>query len=1481
MTDPLSVFHPLVAHWFRERLGEPTEPQRRAWPVIAAGRHVLISSPTGSGKTLTAFLFALDRLIQKKWKTGRCSVLYVSPLKALNNDVQRNLIVPLDELREYFHAAGEEFPDIHAAVRSGDTPYGDRARMLRRPPEILITTPESLNLILASPRARTMLHGVQTIILDEIHSVAEGKRGVHLITAVDRLTLLAGEFQRIALSATVKPLETIAEWAAGRRIEESEGGFSCHPRPVEIVDCTGRKRIELDVRRPPEAVESSDEARFWAPFAAALKERILNNRSTLVFTNSRRLCERLSALLNEGEAKPIAYAHHGSLSRETRAVVEDRMKQGVLPAIIATSSLELGIDIGALDEVLMVQAPPGGSAALQRIGRAGHGVGQVSRGSIFTTHGLDLVLSAVAANCVQRREVEPIRPVTRPLDMLAQTVVAMTGVDEWTLDGLYAFLLSSAPYFNLSRREFDLTINMLEGRYGEDRPRYLKPLISVDRIHGTARARDGALRKIYMQGGTIPDRGAYALRHRDTLVKFGELDEEFVWERTRGNVFVLGAQSWKIFDITHNDVIAAPVDEPSMDAPFWRADGSSRPGPFADRVAEFLERAERDAGQDSFKTWLLNECCMDESAAAALIDLLVLQKQATRASLPHRHHLVIENTTLAGARSDWRRIVIHSPWGGRINRPLALAMAALWEERYGSRLEMFCNDDALGAAVPGEVSLRDLLFELNADSIEGWLRKKLESSGFFGSRFRQNAARALLLPRGPKDYRTPLWLHRLRSQELLATVRRHDDFPILLETWRECLNDEFDLPGLRERLNEIQAGNVAVTETRTEWPSPFARGVLWLQTNDFIYRSDASNASDASNLRGDLLKEIIFDADLRPRVEPAFIDDLEKRLQRRAPGYTPASETDLFDWLKERMLIPADEWIALLDAMDGDSNEAAPWLDALSKRAVMVEWKRRGLRFAAALETLPATLRAFGSTPDDVKLYLAADVKQVIDADWTNLFERCAPGDEDETSLEAWLGRWITYYGPLARAWLRKALPVGSAELDGALNALIDDERVIAGALSTRDEDEICDAENLERLLRLKRRQAAPRFQPLPVETLPLYLARQQNLAPRGESSESLPSALEPLLAYPAPAAQWERDLLPARIANYQSAWLDSLMYESGLLWLGCGEGRIAFCFADQIELLSESSESEQNESLRLFPAPNGKYDFFELQHHNGLDSAELTEALWRAAWRGEASNDSFSAIRKGIASRFKAEPLAAERSLGRRPGFSRWRASRPFTGSWFVTPRPAPASDALDDLERRKDRVRTLIDRYGVVFRDLLAREAAPMRWGELFKAMRVMELSGELIGGCFFEGVPGLQFTTPAGLAAMREPMGEDVVFWMNASDPASLCGAGLEAFKDLLPERRAGNHLVYHGRTLVIVSRRGGKELCIHAEPGDSNLPRYFSLFHDWLNRSFDAARSVVIETINNISAAESPCRAVLQSAFDVSSDGAKLTLRKRYY
>jgi ATP-dependent Lhr-like helicase len=1494
----LEPFHPLIRRWFVDRIGEPTEVQRLAWPRIAAGEHVLVTAPTGSGKTLAAFLWALHRLLSGAVPGGQVRVLYVSPLRALNNDIQRNLLGPLEELRAVFVDAGELMPEVRVLTRSGDTPAEERARMARRPPEILITTPESLNILLTSRSGRTMLSGLATVILDEIHAVVGSKRGAHLITAVERLVRLSGEFQRIALSATVRPLERVAEWVGGFEILGDGAGAAHRRRQVAVVESRAAKRYDLAVRFSGDLGEGGVAADgVWSWLVSELRHPLARNRSTLVFANSRRMVEKVTRLVNEEQPEELVYSHHGSLSREVRAVVEERLKKGELRGIVATNSLELGIDIGALDEVVLVQAPPTLSSTVQRIGRAGHAVGETSRGTFLPLYPRDLLTAAVAARAVLEGEIEPVRPVEGALDVLAQVILSMTVGETWPVDDLFTAVRACDAYRSLPRRHFDLVLEMLAGRYAEVRVRELKPLVAIDRVDGTVRALPGAERVVYLSGGTIPDRGYFHLRVAESGALLGELDEEFVWERSVGEAFTFGVQTWRIERITHNDVLVRPAHARQALAPFWRADERDRGFDLSERIGLFLEMADEHLADPALVRRLEAEYHLRPEAARALLRHLEAQRAADGA-LPHRHRLVVEHVADPQGKGERTQTILHTFWGGRVNRPFAMALQAAWRKRHGVPLELIHDDDCVAVSAPGQVAADDLLRLVSADSVEGLLREQLESTGFFGARFRAAAGCALLLPREGFRRRTPLWLSRQRAKELLEAVRRFEDFPILLEAWRTCLADDLDLEHLALLLDELRDRRIEVREVTTATPSPFAAHVSWKRTNELMYEDDTPSVG-RSQLRQDLLRELVFTARLRPRIARSLADTFGRKLRRTHPGYSPRSPAELLAWVVERVVIPVGEWRELLDAIGRDHGlDPGATLAELAGKMLAVSWRAgEAPSVVCAVETVPRLVRVLEIGHDGLGFSsplldgaAAGEAVAALAAMPARSVAVSQEAVEEGDPLPDLLSEVLRFYGPIGREEFSGIFPLDAERERAALEVLLDEQRAVVDELTEgAGAPEICDAENLEHLLRLTRAAARPAFEPLPVDHLPAFLASWQGLAVNGAGIDDLRVALERLFGYPAPAELWETELLPSRLEPYLPAWLDALVAESDLGWLGCGHERLAFALSADRELFVQVPVAEAEEGERsvpgdldaVLPPGPGRFSFEELLGHSRLGSAELARTLWRLAWDGLVANDSFAAVRRGVETGFKpaeAPPPQAGRPT-RRLRFERWRGSRPFAGSWSRLPRADGPADALEEGELARDRARVVLERYGLVFRELLERELPALQWPRLFRALRLIELSGEAVAGQFFTGIPGLQFASPAAVRRLVAGVAEDRVWWVNAADPASPSGLGLDGMEGL-PRRVPTSHMVFHGHRLVVVSERRGRTLEIRVGADHPHLADYLGFLKVRLTRAVWPVKAVVVETINGEPAASGPFRPVLAGLFHTTRDGSSLRLMRRY-
>ncbi len=1461
----MTQFHPLIRQWFAKEVGRPTEIQTLAWPVIAAGKHALISAPTGSGKTLTAFLSAISEFASGRLPTGCCSVLYVSPLKALNNDIQRNLLTPLQQLKRVFVDNGEPFPDINVMTRSGDTPQSERRRIQRHPPEILITTPESLNLMLSSAGGIQPLSHLRTVILDEIHGVIDNKRGTHLISAVERLVRLCGEFQRIALSATVRPMDLVARFIGGfERVSDDY-----RPRHVKQLSSSSRKAYDIQVCAPTKVESDDDPGSFWHPLIHDFKKIIDCNRSTLLFTNSRRMAETITLKINLDQPEPHAYAHHGSLSREIRAEVERKMKAGELKAIVATNSLEMGIDIGALDEVVLVQTPNSISSTVQRVGRAGHRVGETSRARIFPTAAQEFVEAAVLADGIKAHEIEEAHTIRNPLDVLAQIIVSMTAVECWHIDELYAEIRRSYAFHELPRGHFDLVLTMLSGRYANTRVPELKARISIDRIDNTVSARKGAVLDLYMNGGTIPDRGYFRMRHLETGALIGELDEEFVWEASIGQTTTFGTQNWRIEKITHNDVFVLPGNPSSKQTPFWKGEALNRDAHFSQRIGAFLQAAEQRIDDKDFAEDLSSHYSLNALATEELLQLLKDQREACNGTLPHRHNIVVEFVQTGPGGHPGNQIIIHTIWGGRVNHPFGLALKAAWRKRFGEGIEVFPSNDAVYIMMPPDVEAAELLSLVTTSNLESLLRSELENSGFFGARFRECAGRALLISRKRMSERMPLWVSRLRSQKLLEAVSTFDDFPILLEAWRTCLQDEFDVPALMQMLGELESGESGWTEVHRPSPSPFAKTMTWWQINQYMYEDDTPRGTSKSKLSNDLLRDIVSMPGLRPVLTPEIVERFEKKRQRLEPGYAPQTARDLLDWVKERVLIPVGEWKELLQAVERDHELDEETLLRGNAGKLVALHPANADPLVVAVETLP---RLDALWPEATLIPLCGDVNP--------------PSGIEADEVRTILNEWLRFYGPRSEDFVLDTLGLEAYTARDALEDLLDTDELIRGQLVDEGPDDaICVTANFEALLRLQRRETAPEFKTLPPEELPLFLASHQGLCRNGDPEEDLTSALEQLSGVELQAPLWEEDVLPSRVKPYAPRLLDMAFQEDEFVWFGGDGKRISICLHDDLPLLRDDAAPPTGAVRDLLPDSHARYSLQALSERSGQSMEQLVTELWRGVWDGNVSNDSFAALRQGIMNKFKPPTLPKQsrqrrgRGRGGRRAFSRWSGALPSSGNWYRMRSAEPVEDLLEREELGKDRVRLLLDRHGILFRELLQRERPELQWPSIFRSLRIMELSGEVFAGCFFHGIPGLQFMSHRGFRSLQRELPKNASWWVNAVDPASLCGIGLDAFRGSLPRRVPGNYVVYRGCEIIASIQRNGKDLRLLLEPNDRELQAAFCVLDHLLGRRFQPLRQITVETINDERADESAYLDALRGSFSVVKDFQKVQLARK--
>ena len=1498
--DPLDRFSPAVRDWFRSSFEAPTQAQAEGWAAISAGRHTLIHAPTGSGKTLAAFLWCLDRLAREprpapaNGRLAQVRVLYVSPLKALTYDVERNLQAPLTGIGLAAQRLGEQPPHISVASRTGDTPSEDRRQIARHAPDILVTTPESLYLMLTSA-AREVLRGVEHVIIDEVHAIAGTKRGAHLALSLERLEHLrapdAAPPQRIGLSATQRPLETIARFMAG----VGPG------RDVQIVDAGARKPLELQVIVPvddmaamgdvlppdqqPGGPATSPDLRtsIWPAIHPRILELIRSHRSTIVFTNSRRLSERLAQRLNELAGEELVRAHHGSIAREQRLAIEEELKAGRLPALVATSSLELGIDMGAVDLVIQVESPTSVARGLQRVGRAGHQVGAPSKGVIFPKYRGDLLECAVVTGRMHEGAIETTEIPRNPLDVLAQQLVAMTVMDRWTVDELLATVTAAAPYETLTRDVLEGVLGMLAGAYPSDEFAELKPRVVWDRLTDVVEGRRDARVVAVTSGGTIPDRGLYGVfmvgEAGTPGRRVGELDEEMVYELRagmHGDVIVLGASSWRVEEIGHDRVTVSPAPGIPGKLPFWHGDAVGRPvelgralGAFVGELEGDLARGEK--GRAIATARLRERHDLDERAADNLLAYLDDEREST-GTLPTDRRIVVER--FRDELGDWRLCLL-TPFGGRVHAPWSLAVEARIGERLGMEVQTIWSDDGIAIRLPeGDAPLdgiEDLLFP-DPDDLEDLVVGRLASSALFASRFRENAARALLLPRRRPGIRTPLWQQRQRAADLLAVASRYGSFPILVETYRECLSDVFDIPALREILAAVARRDIVIHSVETVRASPFASSLLFDYVAAYMYDGDtplAERRAGALTLDRDLLRELLGQEELRELLDPDALADLELSLQALADDRQATTLDGVHDLVRRLGDLTASEVAA---RTEGGAAVADPWLAELAASRRAVRTRIAGDERWIAIEDVARYRDGVGIAPPVG--VPAAFLGPVAGA------------------LDGLLARWARTHGPFltpepARRW---GLPQGVVE-DGL-------ERLLAAGSLLRGEfrpggaeREWCDPE----VLRLLRRRSLARLrrevEPVDPAALARFLPEWHGVAAVGAAPapyrgtaalERLAEVVDQLAGLPIPASVLERDILPARIPGYLPRLLDELGSLGEVAWVGRGslgrdDGRIVLVRPGR-ELLrpvgppdgATPLDEPRHNAIREHLGRLGASFYRELYAAaKGNSDREVLDALWDLVWAGEVTNDTFAPLR---ALRWKRTGSGGARR-GFRPGRLTSLGPPEAAGRWSLVTGEA-GGGAPTGTERLHATSLALLERHGVVTREAVAADAVDGGFSAVYPVFRAMEDAGRIRRGYFVDGLGAAQFALAGALDRLRavrepaDPLPAGPVHLLAAADPANPYGAALpwprRGETDRRPlQRAAGAYVVLVDGVATLYLERGGSTLQTLPAADDPAVGLVGARALGGLLGD-GRARELVIRKVDGDDVAVSPFRAVLLEA-----------------
>jgi len=1461
--DPLAPFTPAVRRWFEASFEAATPAQGRGWQAISSGEHTLICAPTGSGKTLAAFLWGIDSLTRNPDREPGVKLIYVSPLKALSYDIERNLKAPL-------RGVGA---DVSVALRTGDTPQSERARMRRNPPDILITTPESLYLMMSSG-AREIFHSVETVIIDEIHAVAASKRGAHLALTLERLDHLVrhgtGEdeatadnsgsdgvsepdepasasdrrVQRIGLSATQRPLKRIARFLVGPK------------RECTIVDSGQRKELDLEIVVPLEDMSNpgadgpaGEEAgtgqirSIWPAIYPELLELVRKHTSTIIFVNNRRAAERLAQRLNEldedgrtgedphptatesaitmeipgahfdqAEAElPLARAHHGSLSHEERTQVEEQLKSGQIPCLVATSSLELGIDMGAVDLVIQVESPKSVSRGLQRIGRAGHGLGEVSKGRIFPKFRGDLLESAVVVQRMRDGQIEETVIPANPLDVLAQHLVSMAALDRWGTGEALALVQDTAPFAELSKEQFENVLDMLDGRYPSDRFAELRPRLVWDRTEGTIEGRKGARSLVVTNAGTIPDRGLYGVHLPDGR-RVGELDEEMVYEARVGQVFLLGASSWRIQEITRDRVIVIPAPGVPGAIPFWRGDGIGRPAELGEAIGAFSREAvEADPAE------LEKSHHLDPLAARNLVAYLQEQQQATRV-VPSDTTIVIER--FRDEIGDWRLCVL-SPFGGRVHSAWGMAIARKLRDEEGLEADAIYSDDGIAIHLPdADEPPSSNLVLIEPDELEDLVVRELGTSALFGARFRENAARSLLIPRAYPGRRTPLWQQRLKSQSLLEVARDFPRFPVILETYRECLQDVFDLPALDRLLRGIHSREISLVEVETASASPFASSLLFDYVATYMYEGDTPSAerrATALSLDRELLRELLGQDELRELIEPDALLEVEESLQHLSE-HGKAEDRDALQQILRRI---GDLTLPEIEARAAEGYSGKSMVENLVRERRVAKVRVNGeTRFIAA-EDAGMYRDALGVSPPG------------------GLPQSCL--EERPEPLTDLCARYARTHGPFPTARLRDRYGVDPTAVLKQLEAegvLVRGEILPGGS-----EREWCEADVLRRVRRASLAHLRQEVEPADARTYARFLASWQGVdryRRAGAGPDRLREVLVPLQGVALTPAVWERDVLPRRVGSYSQNWLDELCTSGELVWIGAGaigrsDGRVALYFREDVRLAGpppsnarlELPEGPVHDSIRerLEEGPTFWLDLVAELEHN---PEELHSAIWDLAFAGEITNDSFAPLR---APRLRSVPRSGSR--GRR--FSRRRAAAGPTvqGRWSLTAplfRNAPALGP-----RLRAQAELMLERHGILTREMALAEGVPGGFSTLYPELSNLEVLGSARRGYFIEGLGGAQFALAGAVERLRSQSTDDEELSILATtDPANPYGATLPWPKQesrRRPSRTPGSFLLMQAGAPSLFLEKGGKGI-LRLVPGieGAGLTRLLSAFVD---------------------------------------------------
>lgn len=1469
MSSPiLEQFHPIVRSWFTAAFGPPSPPQEKGWPSIAAGNHTLIVAPTGSGKTLAAFLWCINHLVEeniarppldidqppvpgKRKRTTPTQqgadgirVLYVSPLKALNNDIHRNLELPLNGIHAEAERAGITMAPIRSAVRTGDSTQTERNRMLKHPPDILITTPESLYLMLSSEKARPLFRTVQYVIVDEIHAISNTKRGVHLSVTLERLEHLVRRasngtrsFVRIGLSATQRPLEPVAQFLAGME----RNGTTWAPRPVSIIDAGYRKQADLKVICVARDFAEMPMDSIWSLIYPQLVELIRAHRTTLVFVNNRRLAERLAARLNDildgaedmtnnyavpfynkkrfPETVPVPaegrelsiFAYHGSMSRTVREQLESDLKHGRLRALITTSALELGIDIGTVDLVVQIQSPKGIARGLQRVGRSGHLVHANSKGRLFVTHREDLVECAVVAQGMQEHAIERTIIPQNCLDVLAQQIVAMTGFEEWQTDELYDLLRGSYCYRSLTEPAYHSVLEMLSGRFTNEAFRELRARLVWNKLHNTLSPLPGSSLLAVMNAGTIPDRGYFGVYLEDQKTKVGEVDEEFIYESRAGDTFILGSNVWRMTEIDANKVIVAPAPGQPARMPFWRGEGIGRTYELGVRIGEFIEQL--SAAPRDEQEAIVRAMPVDHHAVRNIIDYLDEQKDATGVIPTHRS-LVVE-----GFRDDVGdpRIVVHSCYGKGVNGLLGIVLSSVLRRRLGIDVQMLYNNDGiLFRCSDAERLPLDLFTDLTPEDAQQIILEEIPLAPIFGALFRQNAERALLLPKGSPGKRRPFFLQRLKSADLLQIVRQYNDFPIVIETVRECLTDVLDLAHFREVINGITSGAIAVHTVNTEAPSPFASTVLFDFAAVYMYEWDDPKQTAQQQfamVNRELLSEVVDLEAARTVVRSDAVQRVEEQLQFTASTRRARTAEELMEVFLRLGELTPDE----LRERSGDTRFIAD----LQHRGIIIPVTIGTASYFILTEELPL-YRPLSRIDEAIESLIPEQFR-------TMHFER-------EESLRYLLLRMLRTHGPLTLRMMSARFGVDDRDIHELLHALPASENLVHGRLTdSTDEAQWCYRPNLDRIHRASLSLLRKEIVPATIADVTRFLLRWQHRHTEtiGTTPEDLSQMMDAFQGLALPSEVWEAEVLRTRFRHYDGAMLRQLTQRGEYFCIGTDAGRSYWVMRSEGAMFTPLANSEglsaPERAILDFIKENGASFLSDIRENTPYSLAAINRALSELFWRGLVTNDAAKEVLSIRRYRPTDGELPAERieivnprrnplkATAMRSVRTALKETPGWSGRWSLVHTKSVLGPAADEKDRIHRQAQQLLMRYGIVAREIAKREENLVPWSLMAMEFQRMEMRGELRRGYFVEGLSGMQFALPEAVRMLDEVKakkpGTEPVVLLNACDPANPYGPGID--HGIAPEagarssRIAGNYLILdHGTPVAWLENYGSR-------------------------------------------------------------------------